>query len=187
MINERQNDLSAMDIITTKGCIQILQPFLYNPKIEMYQSEVIKKTGVPTTRAIHLLNSLVRAGLLVEKVKAGSKFYSAMDENPVLKQLKILIMVSRLYDLTRGFKNYDIEMFLFGSTAKGEDTENSDIDLLVITGEDRRVINDLIDRLKSILDRDVNPVIYSPLEYASLYNKEKAFYDQIERNKIRVL
>lgn len=187
MINDRPDDHSVIDIVTKNGCIQILQPFLYNPKIEMYQSEIIKKTGVPTTRAINLLNSLARSGLLVEKIKAGSKFYSAVEGHPVLKQLKILIIVSKLYELTRDFENYDIEIFLFGSAAKGEDTENSDIDLLIITGVDKSIINNLINRLRVNMDRDVSPVIYSPIEYASLHNKEKAFYDQIERNKIRVL
>jgi predicted nucleotidyltransferase len=184
MIN---HDFNLIDLITSNGCVQLLRPFLYEPGIEMYQSEVIKVTGIPKTRAIRLLNLLSSYGLINEKVKAGSKFYTAAAENPVLKQLKVLIVLSKLYELTRDFSGKNIEIYLFGSAAMGEDTENSDIDLLIITDIDKNVLNELIDRLKNNMGREVSPVVYSPIGYANLYNTEKAFYESIERYKIKVL
>jgi predicted nucleotidyltransferase len=181
------SNFSLIDLITSDGCVQILQPFLYKPGIEMYQSEVIKATGIPKTRAIRLLNLLSDHGLIRAKIKAGSIFYSANGENPVLKQLKILIILSRLYELTRDFSDKDIEMYLFGSAAKGEDTENSDIDLLIVADAGKKIVSELIDRLKNNMAREVNPVIYTPISYANLYNTEKAFYESIERYKIKVL
>lgn len=180
-------NFSLIDIIASNGCVQLLQPFLYKPGLEMYQSEVIKVTSIPKTRAIRLLNLLSRYGLLNEKVKAGSKFYTAAGENPVLKQLKILIVLSKLYELTRDFYGKNIEVSLFGSAARGEDTENSDIDLLIIADGGKKILSELIDRLKNNMEREVNPVVYTPIGYANLYNTEKAFYESIERYKIKVL
>jgi predicted nucleotidyltransferase len=187
MISEASNSLNLIDIIASDGCIEILEPFLYKPRIEMYQSEVIKKTGIPKTRAIRLLKLLTNHEILTETVSAGTNFYSTSLENPVVKQLKILIIVSKLFDLTRGYSDKDIEVYLFGSAAKGEDTASSDIDLLIISDTDKKTIYDLIDHIKNNVDRVVNPVVYKSIEYASLYNKDKAFYEQIERYKIRVL
>jgi len=138
MINRISNHLGLIDLLASDGCVQLLQPFLYKPGIEMYQSEVIRVTGMPKTRAIRLLNQLTSYGLINEKVKAGSKFYRVAEENPVLKQLKILIILSKLYELTRDFSGKNIEVYLFGSSAKGEDTENSDIDLLIIADTDKK-------------------------------------------------
>lgn len=182
-----KGNISLIDIIAPDGSVEILRPFLYNPGIEMYQSEIIKTTGIPKTRAIRLLNLLTKFGLITEKVKAGSKFFMAAKENPVLKQLKILIVLSKLYELTRRFSDKNIEVYLFGSSARGEDMENSDIDLLMISSEDKVVINELIDVLKNNMEREINPVIYTPVGYANLYNTEKPFYESIERYKIRVL
>jgi len=153
----------------------------------MYQSEVIQVTGIPKTRAIRLLNKLSSYGLLNEKIKAGSKFYTVTLENPVLKQLKILIVLSKLYELTMDFSGKNIEIYLFGSAAKGEDTEKSDIDILIIADADKKALNELMDRLKNNMGREVNPVVYTPIGYANLYNTEKAFYESIERYKIKVL
>ncbi len=174
-------------LLTSDGCAQLLQPFLYKPGIEMYQSEIIKVTGIPKTRAIRLLNQLSSYGLINEKVKAGSKFYTAAEDNSVLKQLKILIILSKLYELTGDFSGKNIEVYLFGSAARGEDTENSDIDLLIISDTGKKVLNELIDRLKNGIEREVSPVVYTPIGYANLYNTEKAFYESIERYKIKVL
>lgn len=184
----RQSDhFNMIDLITSDGCVQLLHPFLYKPGIEMYQSEVIKETKVPKTRAIRLLNMLTGYGLLREKEKAGCKFYTASQDDPVVKQLKTMIMVTRLYELTREYSGQGIEVFIFGSSAKGEDTENSDVDLLVISSTAKDRVSALIDKIKNNLEREANTVVYTPLEYANLCNKEKTFYDQLERYKIRVL
>lgn len=180
-------DFGLIDIVTSEGCIRLLRPFLYTPGIELYQSEVIKVTGVPKTRAITLLNLLTEYGLLKEKVRAGSIFYSAVEGNPASRQLKILIIVSQLYDLTRCFSDKGIELYLYGSAAKGEDTDNSDIDLLILADSDKKLVGELIDYLKNHLSREVSPVVYTHTGYANLFNKEKAFYESIERYKIRVI
>lgn len=179
--------MDLINIIASEGCLEILEPFLYKPRIELYQSEVIKMTGIPKTRAIKLLKLLTKHGVLSETVSAGINYYNTSQENPIVKQLKILIIMSKLFDLTRDYSDKGIEVYLFGSAAKGEDTENSDIDLLIISDTDKKTIYDLIDHIKDNVNREVNPVIYKSIEYASLYNKDKAFYDQIERYKIRVL
>ena len=187
MVSKSTNDIDLINIVASNGCIQLLEPFLYKPGIEMYQSEVIKKTGVPLNKALKLLNFLTGHGILIETEKAGSRFYRVEEGNPVLKQLKILITVSGLFDLTRGFADKNVEIFVFGSAAKGEDTENSDIDLLILADTDKKTVNDLINHLKNHLEREVSPVVYTHTGYANLYNKEKAFYESIERYKIRVL
>ncbi len=187
MSKKASNIIGIIDIIASAGCVQLLEPFLYRPGIELYQSELIKLTGVPLNRALRLLKQLVDHGILQGTEKAGCMFYRVSFENPVLKQLKTLNIVSKLFDLTRDFSDKNIEIYLFGSAAKGEDTESSDIDLLILADTDKTVVNKLLDRLTKGLTREVSPVVYSSLEYANLYNKDKVFYESIERYKIRVL
>jgi len=187
MINHISNNVGLIDLLTSDGCVQVLKPFYISPELRCTKSEVIKVTGIPKTRAIRLLGQLSSYGLLNEKIKAGSKFYTAAEDNSVLKQLKILIVLSKLYELTRDFSGQNIEAYLFGSAARGEDTENSDIDLLIIADVGKKALNELVDRLKNSMGREVNPVVYTPIGYANLYNTEKAFYESIERYKIKVL
>ena len=185
-VHKTTSNQPLIDVIASNGCIQLLEPFLYQPRVEMYQSELIKKTRVPLNRGLKHIKALTHQGLLIETEKAGSKFYTVVEENPVLKQLKILIITSKLYELTRDYAGKNIELFLYGSAAKGEDTEHSDIDLLILAS-DENVAHELADYIRNHLDREVSPVIYTHIGYANLYNKEKAFYESIERYKIKVL
>lgn len=179
-----------IDIITSTKCYRLLRLFVYKPRYEMYQSELIKESGLSPNTAVPLLNKLVSYGIVDENIVAGTKFYSVKEENPVIKQLKILANVSSLYESIRIFSD-DTEVYLFGSASRGEDTENSDIDLLVIANGDKKSLSMLKEKIKDTLTdklrREVNPVIFTPIEYASLYNKDKAFYNSIEKDKIRVL
>ena len=186
-MTSKSDRFDLMEIVASDGCVQLLHPFLYRPGTEMYQTEVIEETGIPKTRAIRLLKQLTGYRILEERERAGCRFYRAAVDNPVIRQLKILLMVTRLYELTLEYSGHGIEMFLFGSSAKGEDTNDSDIDLLIVSSATGDTIKKLIGKVKNNLMREVNPVVYTPLEYANLCNKEKTFYDQLERYKIRVL
>jgi predicted nucleotidyltransferase len=176
-----------IDIIASRNCINVLKLFLYRPKYELYQSEVIKRSGVSQNTTIKLLNMLTESGILSVEIKAGSKFYSLVLDNPVSKQLKVLITVTGLYDLTRYLADKNVEIYLFGSAARGEDTENSDIDLLVIGSIGKNSLSSLFENIRNYFQREVSPVIYTPIQYSNLPEKDRAFYESIEKDKIRVL
>jgi predicted nucleotidyltransferase len=181
------------DFISSKVAVQLLELFSDRPEAEMYQREILDEMRSQynpklTTPSIKKwLDFFVQNGILSEKKKKKWVLYSLNKGNPVVKQLRIFLNVTRLYDLIKNFDIDDAEIYLFGSTARGEDSENSDIDLLVIGKIDDDTRSNV--RLK-ILDKgkkEVNFVVYSKGQYSDLYRNDKAFYDSIERDKIRLL
>lgn len=182
------NKLSG--IIFSAKCFQLLRVLLYKPGVKMYQKEIIDQSALSPNTAVPLLDRLTNYGIITENTIAGTRFYSINEENSVIKQLKILANVSDIYELARDMSG-DIEIYLFGSAARGEDTADSDIDLLVIAnvnaGERSKLKEQIIERFTGALKREVNPVIFTPIEYSNLYNKEKTFYESIEKDKIRVV
>lgn len=182
------NKLSGL--IFSAKCFQLLRVLLYKPGVKMYQKEIISQSALSPNTAVPLLDQLTNYGIITENTIAGTRFYSINEENSVLKQIKILVNVSDIYESARDMSG-DIELYLFGSAARGEDTADSDIDLLVIanvnTGERSKLKEQIKKRLSGALKREVNPVIFTPIEYSNLYNKEKAFYESIEKDKIRVV
>jgi predicted nucleotidyltransferase len=181
------------DFISSKVAVQLLELFSDRPEAEMYQREILDEMRSQynpklTTPSIKKwLDFFVQNGILSEKKKKKWVLYSLNKGNPVVKQLRIFLNVTRLYGLIKNFDIDDAEIYLFGSTARGEDSENSDIDLLVIGKIDDDTRSNV--RLK-ILDKgkkEVNFVVYSKGQYSDLYRNDKAFYDSIERDKIRLL
>lgn len=189
-VRSNANKVKLSGVIFSAKCFQLLRVLLYKSGIKMYQKEIIGQSALSPNTAIPLLDQLVNHGIMTENTIAGTRFYSINEENPVLKQLKILVNVSDIYELARDIPG-DIELYLFGSAARGEDTADSDIDLLVLanvnTGERSKLRERIKERLAGALNREVNPVIFTPIEYSNLYNKEKAFYESIEKDKVRVI
>ena len=99
-----------------------------------------------------------------------------------MKELKKLFTVSRLSQIVSAKKTSGIQVFLYGSAARGEDDEHSDFDLLVIGREDCRGKFSLPE-----LAGKAKIAFFTPLEYSVLRKKDAPFYDSIERNKIRLV
>ncbi len=174
-------------IIGSKKCMQILKAIAYAPESEFYQSEIARISGLSINTVKKWLELLVKYGILNRSKKAGHIIYSLNPGHPFLKQLKILITVSRVYEAIRIFSEKGFEVYLFGSAARGEDTEKSDIDILIIGPIDNNTLVTLSDKLNKSMGREVSPVRYNQMEYAELSRKDKAFYENLERDKIRLI
>jgi predicted nucleotidyltransferase len=172
--------------IIAKNSFKLLNVFLFKHDAQIHQNEVIRMSGLSKNTVMKLLDLFTRQGMLKESRKGNLKLFSLAEEHPVVKQLKILINVSELHAILKGFTDKGFEAYLFGSAARGEDTENSDIDLLIIGKVTNNQLADLTAKIENELKRDVNPVIKTPYEYSKLYKTDKAFYENLERDRIRL-
>lgn len=176
-----------LDLFSSKLGIQILKIFLESPDHEFYQNEVVKESRLAPNTAIKWLKTLASYGLLNESWKGGLKIYDLNKESPVVRQMKILLNVAVINDAVKGFAGRDFELYLFGSAARGEDDSLSDIDLLILGKVDDRTVVQVVDSIKNALDREVNPVVKDPLEYSQLARTDRAFYENLQRDRIRII
>ena len=66
-------------------------------------------------------------------------------------------------------------IILFGSFAKGENDENSDVDIVVISlGDDKPT-----EELAEILGRDVNLLNFTPAEWSEQGEKNRGLYQDV--------
>lgn len=176
-----------LDAICSKSGIRLLRLFLFKSDIEMHQAEVIDRSGLSRMTTTKFLKIFESNGILSESKKGDLKLYSINHGNPIIKQLKILVNVTEIYEYIKGLSGESTEVFLFGSAARGEDTDTSDIDLLVITGLDKPTIANTLGRLKNNMRREINPLIYTSMEYSRLALTDKVFYENFEKDKIRLI
>ena len=176
-----------MGAILSKSGIKLLRAFLYKPHFEMHQAEIITVTGLSKVTVMNLLKTYRDSGLLRCNKRGDLKLYSIEFDNSVVRQLKVFLIVSELYWELKDMASEDIEVHLFGSAARGDDTENSDIDLLVLTSRDKQSVRYKFTEVKNSMNREVNPVVYSNIEFAALPYTDKAFYYSIEKDLIRLI
>ena len=124
------------------------------------------------------LNDLVNAGFVKRKKRGKMYLYAVNFEHPLIKQLKVLKVIMFLEPLLKKMRNKSQKIILYGSSSRGENTKDSDIDLLVVT-------NSLPEVEKIVRNNPKGKVIQlitrAPLKYIEMEKTDPIFYAEIER------
>jgi len=175
--------VQIFELLTSKVTSKLLCYFLKHPTTGIYAEKLLKEVKMAKKSLFDSLAKLEGEGYLISQHFGRTKSYSLNREDPRVKQLKRLLIVSELMPKLKELKG-SVEIYIYGSTARGEDTETSDIDLLVIGKIEREK---LMQVLKNISPERLKPVVMNSLEYSRLSRTDKAFYERIEKDKIRLV
>ncbi|MBS3909945.1 MAG: nucleotidyltransferase domain-containing protein [Actinobacteria bacterium] len=165
------------DILLNTAANKVLGFLTLHQDASFYDKEVSEKTGVSRGMTNMVLRQFFDAGLL-EREKRGRMWFYTLSTNPLFKYYRVYENLVNLENLVKALKPISQRVILFGSTAKGEDTAESDIDLFILTTHKDGV-------LKAIreydIEREIKPVLQTPSEYAVSRKKDKAFYGEVAK------
>jgi predicted nucleotidyltransferase/predicted DNA-binding transcriptional regulator len=164
----------------TKTQIDLLSFLARNPSTNWYGREISRTSRISVGAVNQTLRDFLRRGF-VKREKRGKMYFYSIDLNePVIKQFKVFLNVSDLDPLTRELRNHTKRIILFGSCAEGKDTEDSDIDLLIVTTEKEKT-REIVNEWRNKYTRKLSPIILHSTEFARLPEKDKPFYDRVMR------
>ncbi|MHA1344273.1 MAG: nucleotidyltransferase family protein [Promethearchaeota archaeon] len=132
-------------MLQKSNIIKVAEIFFNNPNKEYYLMDISKNIKLAHTSVKKNLNKLIKLGIINEIIRKRGKrkfpFYKANSENKTFKKYKIIHNISSI--LESGLIDFIEEklspksIVLFGSYLKGEDIEDSDIDLFVECKEEK--------------------------------------------------
>jgi predicted nucleotidyltransferase len=137
-----------------------LKVFFNYPSKEHYLMDISRKIKVAHTSVKNNLDKLVKSGIIIrfidKKGKRSFPLYKVNTESKLFKKYKLInnissILESELVELLET-KYAPKCIILFGSYSKGEDVEDSDIDLFLECKEEK--VN--IEKFEKILNRKIN-------------------------------
>jgi len=172
------------ELFTKRTIMKILDFFLDNPSGEFYESEIRKKLGIAKASSIRGLKTLVESQFLAKRTKGRITLYKLDTENVLMKELKKLKSIFLLVSEFKGI--IGVEISLYGSGARGEDREGSDLDILVI-GKRLDEVMKIIGKAERKIKRRIKPSFFSQLEWSQMSKKDPAFYERVEKDKIRLV
>ena len=144
-------------------------------------SEIVRAVSSGTGAVERELSRLQRSGLVSLERIGNQKHYRANRGSPVFEELQSLVIktVALTEPLGRALAPYADQIkaaFVFGSVAKGTDTADSDIDLIVIG--DALSYADLyaaLQNAETVLRRKVSPIFLSPAEWRRKASRKGSF------------
>jgi predicted nucleotidyltransferase len=172
------------ELLTKKTAMKILEFFMDNPSKEFYNSEIRKKLKIAKASSIKWLRVMTEYEYISKRTSGRMILYRLKTDNFLMKELKRLKLISFLIPEFK--KMNEVEIYLYGSGARGEDKEESDIDLLVI-GKTSDELIELIGNIEKKLNRRVKISSFSQLEWSKISRKDPAFYERVEKDKVRLI
>jgi len=160
---------------------QVLKYLAAHPSGEFTEREIQEGVLISRAGANFALRALVRDGLIQAEKKGKTAFYSISLDNPVIRQIKVLINIIEIESIISELHDVSDKVVLFGSAATGTNIEESDIDLFVLANQ----LNNVMDVVrKSRLAEKIQAVIKKPMDYITLQKKDPVFYDEISRGLV---
>jgi len=177
--------VQIIDILKSKKPFEIIEFFIENQDKEVYQSEIARKLKISRNTALKWLSILNKNNFINEKTRGKMKYFWLNKDNVVVKQIKILVNVSKLFSVLKSLDG-NLEIYLYGSVARGEDDERSDVDLLIVGKIEKDKLVKIVEDAKETMKREIKPLVLTPLEYTELSRKDKILYENIEKSKIKL-
>lgn len=166
--------MSSVDALFTPTVQRVLGATLSEPSRFFTLKELLQRAGSGRGGAQLQINRLVKAGLLVEAPRLGNQrrirantehFLFAELQNIARKSFGLLEPVRDAIErIAPGVE----QAFIFGSVAKGTDTSESDVDLMMVGVMNTNQFYDLKVELQATLGRTLHMAAYAPEEWENL-------------------
>lgn len=132
----------------TQNWVKVLMPFSENYNLKITASEFKKKNKIPQQTASRILNELVKDNLIEYDNQGKNKLFYLSKKNTskillniveaqkaiefLIKNKKIAILINEILEHCEG-------IILFGSYASGKFDEKSDVDLIILEGNKKKI------------------------------------------------
>ena len=129
-------------MITKSIKTKLMGYFFLNPTAKLRVRQIEREVKIPLPSAIRYTKELEKEKILKSETIAGIKLYSADRTSKIYRIEKTHFNLKQLH--SSGLIDYLIDYYsnptiiLFGSYSKGEDTEDSDIDIDIETPSKKR-------------------------------------------------
>ncbi|WP_420964629.1 nucleotidyltransferase domain-containing protein [Bradyrhizobium sp. B120] len=159
------------DALFSKVQQRVLALLFGQPERSFYTSEILREVNSGVGAVDRELGRLHHSGLVTLERIGNQKHYRANQDAPIFEELRGLLekTVNVTEPLKKSFERHVRGIhsaFIFGSVAKGSDTADSDVDILVI-GDDLNYVDlyTAAQEAERALQRPVHPLFLSSQDW----------------------
>lgn len=167
-----------------RAVVALLRLFILSPTRDFYQRELVDLSGERLFLIQRGLTRLIRAGIVDRTSRGNRVYYRANQSHPAFQDLKAVILKTvGVGDTLRAQLDRVSDRvkvaFIYGSVARGDETTSSDIDLMVIGVLSGREFASVFSPVKNMLNREINPSIYTPAEFRKKVRERHPFVTNV--------
>ncbi|MFH1847312.1 MAG: nucleotidyltransferase domain-containing protein [Candidatus Omnitrophota bacterium] len=168
--------MNKKDVLISTNLQKILHFLLSRPLENFLETEIQRITGLSKSGVNYALRNLVKTDYIFRHKRGKAYFYQLRRANVIVKQLKIIETLTCLNGMLGKLEPVCSKIILFGSSSRGEDTPDSDVDLLIVSRSKGLVIEQI---KKSKTKREIQPIICTNVELLEKKKTDPVFYEQV--------
>ena len=166
---------------------ELLALYFTNPNKKYYLRELERILNFSVGNIRRELIKLESTGLFLSENKGNLVYYYLNQSYPLFNELKSIIFKTSgtpkmLQNILEKFKGIS-QAFIYGSFAKGEEREGSDIDLLIMGEVNEDKLVEVISKLERKLQREINYTIYGKEDFKKKKEGDNPFILDILKEK----
>lgn len=167
--------------------VEILSLLVLHPGEKFYLREIGRRIGQDVNPIKRELDKLEKMGVVLSAANGNRRYISINERCNIYPEIKSLILKTvalgdTLRERLTGIG--DIEYaFIYGSFAKGEERERSDIDLFIVGNADGRRLQEALSRAKASLGREINCSNFLIEELRKRLHKNDPFIKEVMSGK----
>jgi predicted nucleotidyltransferase len=137
-----------------------------------YLRQLARITGIALGPVQRELRQLVDGGLVAKRTQGTQTLFTANEASPVFAEMRSIVAKTvgthdvLLKALRSLEKKIDVAL-VYGSVARAGETEQSDVDLMVVGTAGFADVVDRIADAQKTLSREINPTVFTAKEFAS--------------------
>lgn len=174
-------------LFTSTTRVSILEQFLLNPGNEYHIRElarIVEATPIYVQKELKNLESL---GLLGSRKKGNMMLYKLRTKSPIAEDLKRIFLKTESIGQAI-MKELDIRKikfaFIFGSFAKGVETQTSDVDVLIIGDVNEDDVLRSISKTERRIGRQINFMLWTEKEFLEKAEKKIPLIKEISKTPV---
>jgi len=174
-------------LLRTKITIKVLGYFFLNPQKTNYVNELANVLDLDVGNLFRKLKELEKEGILYSEKRGNQKYYGLNKNYPLLKEMKRIYnakygIVNILKKKLKKIKKLE-KTYIFGSYAKGDFQQESDIDVLLVGDHSSLEAKRIILPLEKTAGRKINIIDISTEELKLRHKKNDDFIKNIFSQK----
>jgi len=156
-------------LFTSKSRVKLLELLLLNPTEELHLREMSRRTHVSAPYVKREMTNLINLGLVLKRSQGNLTLFKFNKDSPIAEELKRIFLKTESFgrfiqDSLKEIGNIKFAL-IYGSFAKGEEAETSDIDLLIIGDVNERRMLGIMEKIEERVGREVNYIAWTEYEF----------------------
>lgn len=176
---------SLEKLFKSNSLILILKLLFLNSSSEFHLNAIARRIDVSPSTVSKELDNMYSLSIVTRKLKGNMTLYQINKEGIIFEELRKIFLKYELLDeiISKELDRFDINFALiFGSFAKGTETENSDIDLLIVSSIPENLILRSVSRLEKKTGREINFILWTQEEFYKKAKEKNSLLINIKKN-----